>query len=119
MGACLSRYKDIMILFYHDIILASRNETFKQIAAREYIFIIVFYFLTFHASRKHLNTKFRIHAKKKGLITPSRHVPLYFIMPIILLFHESRPEKGANHTVTPCTQERTNNAITPTAGSAS
>ena len=76
MGACLSRYKDIMILFYHDTILASRNETFKQIVAREYIFIILFYFLTFHASRKNLKTKFRIHANKKGLITPSRHAPL-------------------------------------------
>ena len=42
----------------------------------------------------------RFHAKKKGW---AYHAMLHFhaITPIILLFHESRPEKKTNHAITP------------------
>ena len=42
----------------------------------------------------------RFHAKKKGWVY---HAMLHFhaITPIILLFHESRPEKKTNHAITP------------------
>ena len=95
--------KNIRGLVCHDIrtiyiILASRNETFKQIAAHRDLFPILLTF-TFSPFMHH------VKLKRNSQLTPRNRglSMLYFqaIKPIILLFHESRPEKRANHAITP------------------
>ena len=81
------------------MILASQNETFKQIAAHGDSFIILF-FPTFSSFMHHVKLKqnSRDTPRKRSL-----HVMHHFytITPIISLFHESHPEKIVNHSITP------------------
>ena len=75
------------IQMQYEVILTTRNETFKHIAAQADLFI---FFLLFHLSciKLKLNEIHNPHQEKRGLSRPIGMRHFHAAMPIILLFYE-------------------------------